>query len=218
MSYRMAIVIFLMFFGILLGPLLMKGAAAGDLAESREGVAEDLPPLPPLPAFYKGSGVLKYFIGPEDVLEISVWKNEDLSRVTTVRPDGMIALPLIGDVQAAGLTPEELRKAIVNKLKEYQETVVVSVIVQEVNSFKVFIMGEVAAPGTYTLKRNTTILQAIAMAGGFTEYASRNDIVLIRERSGGSEEEEKIDIRFKDIIHKQHKNLLLRPGDTIFVP
>ncbi|MFQ5900230.1 MAG: polysaccharide biosynthesis/export family protein [Thermodesulfobacteriota bacterium] len=158
-----------------------------------------------------------YLIGPEDVMEISVWKNADLSRIVIVRPDGRISLPLIGDVQAGGRTPDELRQAIVDKLKEYQETVVVSVIVQEVNTYRIFMLGEVKSPGTYMLKRNTSILQAIALAGGFTDYASKNRIVVIR---GG----ENIKIRFDDIVNIKKKegenndNLILKPGDTIFVP
>lgn len=159
-----------------------------------------------------------YVIGAEDVLDISVWKNADLSRVVNVRPDGKISLPLIGDVQAAGLTPNQLRDKIVGRLKEYQETAVASVIVQTVNSYRVFMVGEVRTPGVYQLKSRTTILQAIAMAGGFTQFASKNSIVLIRKKSDGVSEE-KIDIRFKDLVYAdEDKNMILKAGDTIFVP
>ncbi len=162
-----------------------------------------------------------YVIGPEDVLDISVWKNEDLSRVVTVRPDGRISLPLIGDVTAAGLTPGELRESIIARLKEYQESVVASVIVNEVNSYRIFILGEVASPGTYLMKRRTTVLQAIAIAGGFNQYASRNKMVVVREGGGAASSEERIPVRFDDLVKaggKGSKNLTLRPGDTIFVP
>lgn len=160
-----------------------------------------------------------YIIGAEDVLDISVWKNADLSRIVTVRPDGKISLPLIGDVQAAGLTPESLRDTIVTSLREYQDSLVASVIVTEANSHKIFILGEVAAPGSYVMRRRTTILQAIAMAGGLNQYASKNNIVVVRERTGTETKEEKISIRFKDLIKgKKDKNLVLRSGDTIFVP
>lgn len=161
-----------------------------------------------------------YIIGIEDVLEISVWKNPDLSKTVSVRPDGMISLPLIDDIKAAGLTPGQLRDAITERLKEYQETVVTSVIVQEVRSYRIFVLGEVLNPGTYTMMRRTTVLQAIALAGGFNQFASKNKIVLVRERSGALKPE-KINIRFDDIIdadEKTDKNLMLRPGDTIFVP
>lgn len=160
-----------------------------------------------------------YVIGSEDVLEISIWKNKDLSKVVTVRPDGKISLPLIGDVQAAGSTPEKLHDAIVAKLKEYQETAIVSVIVQTVNSYKVFVIGEVKTPGTYVLKARTTVLQALAMAGGFSQFASKNKIMLIRHKNTG--EDEKVPIRFDDLVYadeKSNQNPVLRAGDTIFVP
>lgn len=160
-----------------------------------------------------------YVIGPEDVLDVAVWKNTDLSRVVTVRPDGMISLPLIGDVKAAGLTPTQLKDSIVAKLKEYQETATASVIVQAVNSYRIYILGEVRAPGTYLLKSKTTILQAISMAGGFTQYASENSIVLIRHNSVTGAEE-RHDIRFKDLVYNKglKSDKILSPGDTIFVP
>ena len=160
-----------------------------------------------------------YVVGPEDILDISVWKNADLSRIVTVRPDGMISLPLIGDVKASGLSPEQLKAAIEKKLREYSETAIVSVIVQTVNSYKVFVLGEVRTPGVQSYKTNTTVLQAITLAGGFTEYASKNSLVLIRKSKDGSEE--KIKLRFKDLIspnEKENKNVVLKPGDTIFVP
>ncbi len=161
-----------------------------------------------------------YVIGPEDVLDISVWKNADISRVVTVRPDGRISLPLIGDVEAAGLTPGELRESIITSLKEYQESAVASVIVNEVNSYRIFILGEVANPGTFLMKRRTTVLQAIAIAGGFNQYASRNKMVVVREGDGASGEQ-RIAVRFDDLVKaggKGTKNLILEPGDTIFVP
>jgi polysaccharide export outer membrane protein len=161
-----------------------------------------------------------YLVGPEDVLEISVWKNAELSKIVIVRPDGMISLPLIGDVKAAGLTPSQLRIAIIERLKEYQETVVVSVIVQEVNSYRIFILGEVNAPGLYLLKTRTSLLQAIALAGGFNQFASKNKIVVIRGRTNETTGMEK-KVILDDIVYKDKqgiKNLILKPGDTIFVP
>lgn len=160
-----------------------------------------------------------YVIGAEDVLDISVWRNADLSRVVIVRPDGMISLPLVGDIKASGLTPEQLKGAIEKKLREYSETAVVSVIVQAVNSYKVFVLGEVRTPGVQVFKANATVLQAITLAGGFTEYASRNNMVLVRKMKDGSET--KIRLRFKDLVSvndKENSNITLRPGDTIFVP
>lgn len=158
-----------------------------------------------------------YVIGIEDVLEISVWKNPDVSKTVMVRPDGMISLPLVGDMKAAGLTPAQLRDALTEALSEYQETVVTSVIVQEVNSYRIFILGEVMSPGTYTMTRRMSVIQAIALAGGFNPFASRK-IVLVREN--GSSMAEKIEIKFDDIVDtdsRRDKNLILKPGDTVFV-
>jgi len=159
-----------------------------------------------------------YKIGPEDVLEISVWKNADLSKTVTVRPDGKISLPLIGDLEASGRTAAQLKDEIVAKLKKYQETAVVSVIVQTVNSYRVFVVGEVKTPGPYLLKTRTTVLQAIAMAGGFTQFASKNKMMLVRPRGDGSDE--RIRVSFDDLVYggDRQENLILKAGDTIFVP
>ena len=190
------------------------------LAPLHASAAEALPP--PAGKDTKDSKVLNpdYQIGAEDVLEISVWKNADLSKIVNVRPDGKISLPLIGEVHAAGLTPNQLRDAIVQKLKEYQEMSIVSVVVQSVNSYKIFIVGEVQAPGVYQLKSRTSILQALAMAGGLTRFASKNKIRLIRFKSDGTEE--RIRLRFDDLVYgdddNMELNLMIKSGDTIFVP
>lgn len=163
----------------------------------------------------------EYLIGIEDILEISVWRNAELSKTVIVRPDGMVSLPLIGDLRAAGLTPSQLRSSIIDRLKEYQETVVASVIVQEVKSYRLFILGEVINPGTYLMMRKTTVLQAIALAGGFSQFASKNKIIVVREKPDRNAKPEKLHIRFDDIISSDEAsdmNLTLRPGDTIFVP
>ncbi len=160
----------------------------------------------------------EYIIGPEDIIEVSVWRNDALSKVVTVRPDGKISLPLIGDIQASGSTASQLRDEIVKRLKVYQESPTVSVILQQVNSLNIYIIGEVAKPGQYRLKSNTTLLQAIAIAGGFTQWASKNNIVVLRNNPGSGEE--RIRIRYDDIISGRDKkgNILLHSGDTIIVP
>lgn len=163
----------------------------------------------------------EYIIGPEDILIISVWKNADLTREVVVRPDGMITLPLIGDVKAWGVTPTQLREVITSKLEAFQRAVVVAVIVKEVNSYRVYILGQVNSPGVYPLKRRTSILQAIALAGGFSEFASVNKMVLIHENQGSNPPAKKMRISFDDIVdidEESGKNLILEPGDTIFVP
>jgi polysaccharide export outer membrane protein len=160
---------------------------------------------------------LEYFLGPEDVIDVSVWKNENLSKTVLIRPDGKISLPLIGDVQAAGLTTVQLRDSIKLKLKEYKETPEVSIIVREINSLVVFVTGEVTHPGKLMLRSDTSLLQAISLAGGFTQYASKNSIVLLR-RVGGSETRKVI--RYSDIVSgkKPEDDILLQRGDTIVVP
>ncbi len=128
----------------------------------------------------------EFVLGPEDVLEVVVWRNQDLSRVVIVRPDGMISMPVIGDVQAAGLTADRLAERIATRLKEYKENPTVSVSVKEINSYNVFVLGEVIKPGKYQLKSYTTILQAISIAGGFTPYASRNKLQIVRHFTNGT--------------------------------
>src|SRR5688572_28133692 len=126
-----------------------------------------------------------FLLGPEDVLEITVWRNQDLSRQTVVRPDGMVSMPLIGDVLASGMTATQLAAKIADKLKEFKESPAVSVSVKEVNSYNVFILGEVQKPGKYQLKTHTSVLQAIALAGGFTLYASKNKMQVVTAEVNG---------------------------------
>src|SRR3989441_4353273 len=122
----------------------------------------------------------EFLIGPEDVLDVVVWRNQDLSRTVIVRPDGMISIPLIGDVEARGVTANQLAERLAARLKEFKETPSVTVSVKEMNSYNVYVLGEVAKPGKYQLKSHTTVLQAIAMAGGFTIYASKNKMQVVR--------------------------------------
>ena len=160
-----------------------------------------------------------YQLGPEDILEVLVWKNADLSKVVTVRPDGRISLPLIGEVQAAGLTANQVREIISGKLTEYyKEPPSVSLIVQQANSYVIYIMGEVQRPAQYQVKRGTTFLQAIALAGGFTPFASTNDIVILR-KSNENNQQIAIPIRYKDIVSGRNlgNNILLKPGDTVVI-
>jgi polysaccharide export outer membrane protein len=146
-----------------------------------------------------------------------VWKNADLSRVVTVRPDGKISLPLIGDVQAAGISAMQLNAEITERLKKYyKEPPQVSVIVQQVNSYAIYILGEVKSPGKYLVKSGTTFLQVITLAGGFTEFASKNKI-MVRRKSGESSEAI-MSVRYGDIVAGEQRNVMMLPGDTILVP
>jgi len=160
-----------------------------------------------------------YIIGPEDVLDITVWKNADLSKTVQVRPDGKISLPLIGDVATAGRTAAQLAEAIVGKLKEFKENPQVSIVVKEVNSYAIYVLGEVTKPGKYPLKSKTTLLQAITLASGFTPAAARNKIVVFRFGEQGGKDI-KIKASYDDIIMRDEspQNIQLTPGDTIVVP
>jgi polysaccharide export outer membrane protein len=160
-----------------------------------------------------------YIIGPEDVLDITVWKNADLSKTVQVRPDGRISLPLIGDVVAVSRTSAQLTEEISIRLKSYMENPTVSIVVKEVNSYAIFVLGEVTKPGRYPLKSKTTLLQAITLASGLTPTASRNKIVIFRFAKDG-DPMMKIKASYDDIVLRDGtgQNIELKPGDTIVVP
>jgi len=158
-----------------------------------------------------------YVIGSEDNVEVQVWKNPDLSRTVTVRPDGKISLPLIGDVPAAGQTATQLTEAVTEKLRTYyKEPAQVTVIVSQVNSYMIYVLGEVRTQGRQVVRSGTTFLQSIALAGGFTPFAATSKITLRRRDSTGKETV--IPIRYKDVLTGQQANLVLKSGDTIIVP
>jgi polysaccharide export outer membrane protein len=176
-------------------------------------------PAPPAPAVRPLSAApTDYVIGPEDVLQVSVWKNETLSRVVPVRPDGKISLPLLHDIQAAGLTAMQLRDKISKALGEFMPNPEVSVIVTDVRSFRVSVMGEVQRPGVLLLRSSTTIMEAIAMAGGFRDFASPSKIVVVRKSASG--QTEKIPFNYNRAIRtgENEDNIFLKTGDVIVVP
>jgi polysaccharide export outer membrane protein len=159
---------------------------------------------------------LGYVIGPEDVLQISVWRNDAVSRVVPVRPDGMISLPLINDVQASGRTPNQLRDQLTKRLAEYIPSPEVSVIVTEVKSFKVSVMGQVMRPGRYELKSRTTVVDVLAMAGGFAEFASRSKVAILRRDGPGLT---RIAFNYDKLGSEDSQgNLYVLPGDIVLVP
>ncbi|MGH7303676.1 MAG: polysaccharide biosynthesis/export family protein [Candidatus Rokuibacteriota bacterium] len=155
-----------------------------------------------------------YRIGPEDSLLISVWKNDAMSRAVLVRPDGKISLPLVNDVQASGLTVLELRDVLTGKLKEFMPSPEVSVIVTDVRSLKVSVIGEVSRPGRYDLKSYATVLDVLAMAGGFTQFASRSRIVIL---TGDGKSMKRIPFNYNKVPGEQ-ENFYLRNGDIVLVP
>ena len=160
----------------------------------------------------------EYLIGAEDIVEVMVWKNADLSRVVNVRPDGKISLPLIGDVKAAGRTSVQLQEEITDRLKSYyKELPPVSVIVQQVNSYAIYVIGEVKSPGKYVVKSGTTFLQVIAMAGGFNEFAATSKI-LLRSTNVKDQKETIKNVNYKEVVSGKMNNVFLYPGDTIIIP
>ncbi len=158
-----------------------------------------------------------YQLGPEDVLFVSVWGEEDLTLEVTIRPDGKLSLPLIPDLQAEGLTALGLRDEITTRLQEYVHEPNVSVVVVQANNFSVFLLGDIVNPGQYRLRNHTTLVQVISMAGGFTDFAQPNGTKIIRYHD---HVREVIPVPVNDIIKngEVEKDLWLMPGDTILVP
>ena len=158
----------------------------------------------------------QYKLGPEDVIKVSVWENKELTLDLVVRPDGKISMPLIQDVLAEGQTAAELANTIQKRLVTYIKEPQVSVIVLQVNAPRYFVIGNVAKPGTYSLRSETTILQALSLAGGFTQFASPRSIKLIRNCAGKQEVRK---VNYNNLIDVSGEgNYLLRSGDTIVVP
>lgn len=157
-----------------------------------------------------------YVIGPEDVLLISVWKEGDLTNTLPVRPDGKISMPLLNDVQAAGLTPMQLADSLTEKLKKYLADPRVTVVVTQINSQRIYITGEVLHTGAMQLLPDMTVLQAVASAG-FTQFANTKGIYVLRTSNG---KQQKLPFNYKQVVKGEDmaQNIVLKPGDTIVVP
>lgn len=164
----------------------------------------------------------EFLLGPEDVLEVTVWRNQDLSRTVVVRPDGKISLPLIGDVQASGLSAAQVAAKIAARLTEFKENPNVSVSIKEVNSYFIYVLGEVLKPGKYPIKSYATVLQGVSLAGGFTLYASKNKMQVIRTLTNGdgNENQLRIPVPYNELVSGKGEieNFVLKSGDTIVVP
>jgi polysaccharide export outer membrane protein len=156
-----------------------------------------------------------YKIGIDDVLDIAVWNNTTVSRTVPVRPDGKISLPLLNEVPAAGLTPSQLRASLMAKLAEYMPTPEVSVIVREVHSNKISVLGEVRKAGRYDITQRATVLDAVALAGGFNDWARRSKVVIMRHDGNGMK---RIPVNYNKIVAEEDENILLQPGDIVVVP
>ena len=157
-----------------------------------------------------------YLIGPDDVLVVGVWKDKDLSAEVVVRPDGKVSLPLVNEIDAAGLTVDEFRKALTTAYEKYQADPTVLVSVKQINSRKVYITGNVGKAGPYPLSGPTTVVQLIAMAGGVTEYADTENISVLRIEKGTTLS---FRVNYKDIAKRKNlkQNIELKPGDTVIV-
>ena len=158
-----------------------------------------------------------YVIGPEDVLYIYVWKEENLSRTVPVRIDGMISIPLVDDIKAAGMTPLQLKEVLLAKLREFVETPDVTIIVTEANSYKVYVQGEVKNPGVFRLRTETSLVQLIIMAGGFTDWANQKKITIMRKEGG---KDSRIVVNYKKIVEGDEgaKDVMLKSGDIVIIP
>jgi polysaccharide export outer membrane protein len=159
----------------------------------------------------------EFLLGPEDVLEISVWKDEALTKHVVVRPDGKISFPLIGDMVAQGRTVEALRQAVENKIREYVPDAPVTVLLVQLGSPKVYVVGKVGKPGVYVMGQKLTVLQLLAVAGGMTPFSDSDDILIIRTEDGKSKT---IKFDYKRVAGGKdlEQNVVLQPGDTIVVP
>lgn len=158
-----------------------------------------------------------YVIGPDDVLEVIVWREKDLSTDVKVRPDGKVSLPLLNDVHASGLTPDEFRKVVTEAAAKFVADPSVTVIVKQINSRMVFVMGEVVKPGTYPLTAPTSVVQMLALAGGPTAFAKTDEIGVLRTVDGKTTRHL---FNYKEVGRgrKMEQNIILRPGDTVIVP
>jgi polysaccharide biosynthesis/export protein len=159
-----------------------------------------------------------FLIGNDDVLAINVWKEPDISRSVPVRSDGKISLPLVGEVQATGRTPLQLEQEIAQQLKSYVAEPEVTVIVQQINSQKFNILGMVNRPGSYAITNSATVLDAIALAGGFRDFAKQKSIYILRQNSDGTQA--RLPFNYKEVVKGQSaaQNIKLQPRDTIIIP
>lgn len=195
-----------------LGILLMAGIVSAQEADKKDEAASQSRPQPTATAATTDAG---YKIGPQDVLRIDVWKEPEITRSVPVRPDGKISLPLLNDVQAAGLTAMELANHITVGLKKYITNPQVTVTVTEINSRRVYVTGEVNRPGAYPLLPNMTALQALTSAGGFTQFSNTKKIYVLRNENG---KQTKHPFNYKAVLDGKADDIPLQPGDTIVVP
>ena len=192
------------FGGLLLLCWLLSGAQA--LAAALPSGSEPLPVV-------EGS----YLLGPEDMVKISVWKDEHLTQEVVVRPDGMISFPLVGDISAAGRTVEDVRLELVKRLNKFVPNPHVSVLATKIQSYKIYVIGRVNKPGEFLVGHYTDVLQALSLAGGLTPFAAENDIRIMRR---SREEQRVFQFRYGDVRKGKDldQNIILERGDVVVVP
>jgi polysaccharide export outer membrane protein len=188
-------------------PVAGSGASAAGPAASSSAPSAATPPA-------------DYIIGPDDVLSIFFWRDKDLTGDYVVRPDGKISLPVLNEIDAVGLTPDQLRQKVVIAAKPFfSDDPTVNVIVKQINSRKVYLIGEVVKPGPYPLLETMNVIQLISKAGGFTEYADKKHIRVIRAEKRPDGVNVQVEVNYKDILEGRNlkKNVDLKPGDTVIV-
>jgi polysaccharide export outer membrane protein len=197
--------------------LVVAGGASAQSAQAAEQRGDGGSAAAATPSTAAAALPTGYVIGAEDVLTIVFWRDKDMSGDFIVRPDGKISLPLLNDVQAAGLTPEQMREQLEKSAQKYIEDPNASVVVKEIHSRKVFITGNVAKPGTFPLTGDMNVLQLIALGGGVLEYADSKNIVVMRTENGRQLHHK---FNYNDVIKGKQvqQNILLKPGDTVVVP
>ena len=204
----------------LLLAILTSLAVAQDAASSSQ--ASNSKPAttasPDLPKSAPGVRPESYVIGAEDTISVYVWKEPDMSKSVPVRPDGMISLPLVGEVKAAGYTPLQLQDVLADTMKKYVSDPQVTVVVEKIASLSFNIVGEVTHPGYFPLTRRMTVLDAIALAGGFKDFAKTKKVYVLRTTTNGTEE--RLPFNYKQVIKGQNpqQNIELQPRDTVVVP
>lgn len=199
------------FSGVLLGQM----PASTQANRGTSAAAIMISPAPPAPPASKTNDD-SFVIGNDDVLAINVWKEPDFSQKIQVRSDGKISLPLLGEVQATGLTPLQLEQDLTAKLRNYITKPEVTVMVEQINSKKFNILGQVAKPGSYSLALAPTIVDAIAIAGGPRDFAKQKSIYILRQNPGGGQT--RIAFNYKDFLKGTNQNIKLEPHDTVVVP
>lgn len=193
----------------------VKAQASGNASGTSNTVEQH--PTTPLSGHAAATQDPSYVIGAQDVLDVDVWKEKELTRTVDVRPDGKISLPLLNDIQASGLTPMQLAANISDGLKKFITDPQVTVIVTQINSQRVYILGEVTKPGAYPLLPGMNVLQALSSAGGFTMFANSKKIYVLRQQGG---KQQKFPFDYKSVIagKRTDENIVLRAGDQIVVP